>query len=259
MVYTLKVLFTLLLLGGVVGAQSCRVLDEAGAAASAHPGVWEITVGELVGVLSSLDLLGDDRPASFMLFEDEVFNPDARTAVTCFAPLLFAVKEQQTLITYDLAKGRKLSETDMPGLPVEVRPVTQDVYALTLQVPGVGTAGAVLDLAAGRVLLTGPFGRFSSSSVALVLSNRVLIETSGWGQGRTALSVQAYEVANGAARELSTCALDVQALPALASLDYALTERGLVVVASKGVRFAKPKLLPECQEVAATLHNRGGD
>ena len=73
MFYTLKVLFTLLLLGGVVGAQSCRVLDEAGAAASAHPGVWEITVGELVGVLSSLDLLGDDRPASFVLFEDEVF------------------------------------------------------------------------------------------------------------------------------------------------------------------------------------------
>ena len=69
------------------------------------------------------------------------FNPDSRTAVTCFAPLLFAVKEQQTLITYDLAKGRKLSETDMPGLPVEVRPVTQDIYALTLQVPGVGNSG----------------------------------------------------------------------------------------------------------------------
>ncbi len=242
------VFFVFLLLGGAAGAQSCQALEEAGATpAFEYSNLKEMSLGDLLEVLTSRDLLDEGERASFT--SDGEFDPDTLVGASCFGPLLFTLKGQTTLVTYNVAEGRKVSEIDGLSYPVELLPVDGGLYAATLLAPGIGTASAVLNLTEGRVLSAPEFGASSSSSVELTLANRVLVERSLLGQEQPSSGLAIYQVEEDAVRELSACRID--APPAD---DYAVSSRGVYALTetSEGV---EGRLLSGCQEVGAALLN----
>ena len=244
------IIFVLLLLASAAGAQSCQMLEEAGASSTPdEPNLKELTLGALADFLASRNLLGDDEPASFAL-EGETSDPASRVAAACFGDLLFIIKELETLVVYNLIEERKVSEVDVLGLPAEVSPVTEDVVAVTLLLFGRGTSAAVIDLETGRVLFDAESGGFSNSSVGLTLTNRVLIESDSWGQGTSSVGLIVYEVEENAVQELSACGID--APPAD---DYAVSSRGIYALSEASEGY-EGRLLSGCQSVSAALLER---
>lgn len=217
------------------------------------PQAWEVSARALANYLSEMSSVSDG------VLNGLRGKGNERDAASCYKQLLFVTPDAMRLFVFDVMRGREVAAFDVIGFPKEISAVTVNVLALTLHqaVANAGDGIAVIDVQRDSVLYTPPPSRYGAVVPVLVAPGKgVLIEEANWGAGRLYRRLNFLELTEreGARLLEPGCIVDVpNGFSGLLSLQYALTDTGLVALGDAAGDKEETKPLPNCQAVADRL------